>query len=242
LPRLDALIAHNLGLSRAVVTRLLRHGRVADTGGERLRDGALAIATERLPLDLVVDDQAITLRARMDLLQHKPLGCVTAMHDARHPTAHALLEGAPLLSDLRAVGRLDIDSTGLLLWTTDGALVHRLTHPKRAVPRTYHVALAGPWTELPVDFALADGHAPNIIELAVREREQMHPGLVVPDTTRMFATITVTSGRFHEVRRIFVELDSRVLGLCRVAYGEARLPEDLAAGAWTPIDPTALGV
>jgi 16S rRNA pseudouridine516 synthase len=236
-PRLDALIAKNLGLSRAASTRLVRQGRVQDKAGERLRDGGAAVSDEQLPLDVVVDGQRITLRGRMDLLQHKPLGCVTALSDAQHPTAYALLEGAPLFADLRAVGRLDIDSTGLLLWTTDGALLHRLTHPKRAVPRTYHVALAGAWTDPPPGFTLADGHAPHIVELAVREREQMHAGLDVPEQARTFATITVTSGRFHEVRRIFVELGSRVLGLCRVAYGEARLPEDLAAGAWLPIDP-----
>lgn len=237
MPRLDALIAHNLGLSRAVVTRLVRHGRVQDTAGAPLRDGGLAVATEQLPLLVVVDGQPLTLRARMDLLQHKPLGCVTALRDAQHPTAYALLEGAPLLADLRAVGRLDIDSTGLLLWTTDGATVHRLTHPRRAVPRTYHVALAGPWSEPPPGFTLADGYAPDIVELAAHDAGQMHPGLVTPDTARLFATITVTSGRFHEVRRIFVELGSRVLGLCRVAYGAVRLPEDLAAGAWMPIEP-----
>ena len=62
----------------------------------------------------------------------------------------------------------------------------------------------------------------------------------MPDQTRAFATITVTSGRFHEVRRIFVELDSRVLGLCRVAYGDATLPVDLAAGSWIAIDPAAI--
>lgn len=213
-----------------------------DTAGAPLRDVGLAVATEQLPLSIVVDGQAVTLRARMDLLQHKPLGCVTARSDAQHPTAYALLEDAPLHADLRAVGRLDIDSTGLLLWTTDGPTVHRLTHPRRAVPRTYHVALAGPWSEPPPGFALADGYAPDIVELAARDAAQMHPGLVAPDTARVFATITVTSGRFHEVRRIFVELGSRVLGLCRVAYGATRLPEDLAAGAWLPIDPAQLSV
>jgi len=237
LPRLDLLLAHNLGIGRAAVTRLLRSGRVLDIEGAPLHDGRTPIALEELPRPLVVDGAAITLRARMDLLQHKPLGVVTALRDATHPTAYDLLEGAPLRAELRAVGRLDLDSTGLLLWTTDGDLLHRLTHPRRAVPRTYHVALGGPWRPVPPEFALADGHVPTIVALEARDAAQMHPGLVVPDTTRCFATITLTSGRFHEVRRIFTELDSLVLGLCRVRYGDVVLPDDLAPGAWLPIDP-----
>jgi 16S rRNA pseudouridine516 synthase len=239
LPRLDILLAHNLGISRAAVTRLLRAGRVRDAEGTAQLDGRASVAAQRLPWTLELDGSPVTLRTRMDLLQHKPLGVVTALRDAVHPTAYALLADAPLRTELRAVGRLDIDSTGLLLWTTDGALLHRLTHPRRAVPRTYHVALGGPWTPVPPGFALDDGHVPTILELDARDAEQMHPGLVFPSNARRFATITVTSGRFHEVRRIFAELDTLVLGLCRVRYGEALLPVDLPAGAWVPLEDLA---
>ena len=97
---------------------------------------------------------------------NKPLGCVTALRDARHPTAYELLAGAPLHAELRAVGRLDLDTSGLLLWTTDGAEIQRLTHPKRAVPRTYQAALARPFAPLPAGrCVLDDGHDPNIVAL-----------------------------------------------------------------------------
>lgn len=242
MPRLDVLLAHNLAISRAAVDRVLRAGRVRDATGGVLLDGRAQIAERQLPCDLWVDEQPVTLRVRMDLLQHKPLGCVTALRDDRHPTAFDLLGDAPLRAELRAVGRLDLDSTGLLLWTTDGALLHRLTHPRRAVERTYHVALGGPWSPVPEGLVLSDGHAPSITELAPREPGQMHPALVVPSNARAFATITVCSGRFHEVRRIFAELDTLVLGLCRVRYGSVVLPDDLAAGAWAPVDlPAAFG-
>jgi 16S rRNA pseudouridine516 synthase len=234
MPRLDALLAHNLGWSRSDVGRALRRGRVAAADGALLRDGALPIDVDALPMDVVVDDARVTLVTRMDVLLHKPVGFVTALRDREHRTAFELVAEAPMHGDLRAVGRLDVDSTGLLLWTTDGTLLHRLTHPRHRVPRTYHVALAGPWDEgaAPV---LSDGHAPDIVELAPADRAQMHPALLVPDTTRCFARITITSGRFHEVRRLFVELGSRVLGLCRTAYGGVALPDDLEAGAWRPL-------
>jgi len=239
-PRLDVLLARNLGLSRSVVARLLGAGRVCDEAGRRLDDGRTTFEPAALPYALRLDGQVVVLRARMDLLQHKPLDHVTALRDVRHATAYDLLADAPLRADLRAVGRLDIDSTGLLLWTTDGALLHRLTHPRQGVPRTYHVALGGPWSPPPADFALTDGHVPTFVALEARAAEQMHPGLVAPPNTRTYATITLTSGRFHEVRRIFAELDTLVLGLCRVRYGAVALPPELAAGAWLPFDPAAV--
>ncbi|HET6585961.1 MAG TPA: pseudouridine synthase [Nannocystaceae bacterium] len=236
MPRLDILLARNLGISRSRVTRLLRAGLVREPGGARLDDGRRQLAPATLPVAVEVDGVMHELHHRVELLQHKPLGVVTALSDARHRTAYELLAGAPLVGELRAVGRLDLDTSGLLLWTTDGVLLHRLTHPRWAVPRRYHAALAGPWRSPPADLALADGHRPNITELAPLDRAAVHPGLVVGDAASCFATIEITSGRFHEVRRIFAELGTLVVALCRVQYGPVELPLDLAAGAHVPID------
>jgi 16S rRNA pseudouridine516 synthase len=236
MPRLDAIIAHNLGLSRKQVVRLLRAGRICDESGTRLDDPRLRIVPSDLPRTITIDREPVCLYERYDLILHKPLGVVTALRDDRHPTAYGLLDEAPLRRDLRAVGRLDKDTTGLLLWTTDGTLLHRLTHPRYAVPRVYHVALAGPWDRVPENLVLEDGHRPRIEELLPQPRERMHPGLQAPEDASVFATITVTTGRFHEVRRIFAALRTEVLALCRVRYGTVALPEDLAPGQWRAMD------
>jgi 16S rRNA pseudouridine516 synthase len=236
MPRLDALIAHNVGLSRKQVTRLFRAGRVRDEAGGRLDDPRLRITPSELPRTIILDERPVRLHERFDLLLHKPLGVVTALRDARHPTAYDLLEDAPLHRDLRAVGRLDKETSGLLLWTTDGTLLHRLTHPRYAVPRQYHVALPCPWDPVPEDLVLDDGHRPRIEELNTIEVEDVHPGLRSPEAASIFATITVTTGRFHEVRRIFAALGSEVLALCRVRYGPVELPHDLDPGHWRPAD------
>ena len=207
-----------------------------DPGGARLDDGRRQIAPAALPIEVDVGGERHRLHHRVELLQHKPVGVVTALSDARHRTAFDLLEGAPLRDELRAVGRLDLDTSGLLLWTTDGVLLHRLTHPRWAVPRRYHAALAGPWRSPPPDFALSDGHRPNITDLVALDRDAVHPGLVVLAEATHFASIEITSGRFHEVRRIFAELGTLVIGLCRVQYGSIELPRDLAAGTHMPID------
>jgi 16S rRNA pseudouridine516 synthase len=235
-PRLDKLIARNTGLSRKQVTKLLRAGRVRDGAGERLDDGALPLTPSDLPREIAIDDQALVLRHRHHVIQHKPVGVVTALRDGRHPTAYELLRDEPLYPELRPVGRLDRDCSGLLLWTTEGDLVHKLAHPKYAVPREYQVALTRGFSELPEDLVLEDGHRPRITALAELDRADAHPALLVPEETAALATIELIGGRFHEVKRIFLALGSEVIGLARVRYGDVELPPELDAGACVEID------
>jgi len=136
------------------------------------------------------------------------------------------------------VGRLDLDTTGLLLWTTDGKWLQRLTHPKRAVPRIYQAALARPFGLPPPDFELDDGYRPAIVNLATIESEhQLHPSLLRPADAAAYATIAVAGGAYHEVRRIFAALGSHVLALCRVGFGRLELPRDLPVGRYRQIQP-----
>lgn len=155
---------------------------------------------------------------------------MTALRDARHPTAYALLRAAPLFPELRPVGRLDLDTSGLLYWTTDGPEVQRLAHPRRAVPRTYEAALARPFRAPPSDLVLADGHRPRIAALEPLERGAEHPSLAVPPEASALARITIVGGAYHEVRRIFAALGSHVLALCRTGFGRLSLPVDLGPG------------
>jgi 16S rRNA pseudouridine516 synthase len=244
MPRLDALLALNLGCSKTKAREALGQGRVRGADGAELADARAEIPAAALPFTVTFDEAPLALVAVAYVLQHKPVGCITALADVRHPTAYALLEDAPLYAELRAVGRLDLDTSGLLLWTSDGQWLQRLTHPKRAVPRTYHAALASPFAPLPAaGLALDDGHRPTITELASLAPQDAHPALVVPahiaePAPAAFATITIVGGAYHEVRRIFAALDSHVLALCRVSFGRLALPRDLAAGAWRALAPT----
>jgi 16S rRNA pseudouridine516 synthase len=235
-PRLDALLALNLGVSKTKARELLAGGRVRGAGGAALEDARAEIAA--LPFPVTVDDQPRALVAAAYVLQNKPTGCVTALRDERHPTAYALLRDAPLFAELRPVGRLDLDTSGLLLWTSEGPWLQRLTHPKRAVPRTYQAALARTFSAPPPEgVTLDDGHRPAIAALATLAPTDAHPALAAPAETAVLATITITGGAYHEVRRIFAALDSHVLALCRVSFGRLVLPRDLPAGGWRSITP-----
>lgn len=237
MPRIDRLIARNLGLSRRDVTHGFRRRAVHDADGRPLTEPAWNLTPSQLPFAFRWYDEPRVLYYEFAVLQHKPLGVVTAMRDAKHRTAYDVLPpDLPLRQDLRAVGRLDRDTSGLLLWTTDGDLLHRVTHPRYAIPRRYHAALRGEFSDPPPNFCLEDGHRPNLRELERTSSEAMHPALTRPAGVTHYASITLTSGRFHEVRRIFAALGSHVEALCRVAFGPIELPPDLAPEGCVPID------
>jgi 16S rRNA pseudouridine516 synthase len=226
MPSLERLLARNLPCSRKEARRWLY--RAGD-------DLPHEIAHNQLPFSISVDGRSIELHDSFHLMLNKPADCVTALHDPIHKTATACIQGAPLLAELRPVGRLDLDTTGLLLWTTDGTWLHRLTHPRTAVPRTYHAALARPFQSLPPDLILRDGHRPSILDLRPLQADEVHPSLLSPDGVSHFANITIAGGAYHEIRRIFAALGSHVLSLCRVSFGTLELPRDLALGQWRPI-------
>jgi 16S rRNA pseudouridine516 synthase len=233
MPRLADLLARNLGCSRTEARRLLAVGEVTSAEGAALDD-----PRQELPARtrVLVGGEPVELRDAFHALLNKPVGYITALEDDRHPVAYSLLRDAPLYAELRPVGRLDLDTTGLLLWTTDGTALHRLTHPKRRVPRVYQAALARPFREPPGDFTLEDGHRPDIQHLGPLDPAALHPGLARPAEATVFATVTIVGGAYHEVRRIFAALGSHVLALCRVGFGRLALPADLPAGAYVPVE------
>jgi len=230
LARLDVLLARNLGWSRVAAREAIGEGRIAVAGTPAADPRADVDATR--PLPVMVDGEPLQIYDVARVLLNKPVGRVTALRDPVFPTAYALLRDAPLHAELRPVGRLDRETSGLLLWTTDGAEIQRLTHPKRAVPRTYQAALAREHGPLPARLVLEDGHEPRVTELTTLARADAHPSLEVPADTAALASITIIGGAYHEVRRIFAALGSHVLGLCRVRFGDVDLPADLPLGAY----------
>lgn len=251
--RLGELLARNLGISKTAAARLIDEGRVCDAAGVPYMDrkvivsagipAGMAAAMAAAPVGtevatspnvptVFVDGDAVSLWSAALVMLHKPVGVVTALRDNVHPTAYDLLREAPLFSLLRAAGRLDLETSGLLLWTSEGALIQRLTHPKRRVPRTYQAALAGPFAPPPPELVLDDGHRPELLELRALGPTEIHPGLIVPADGAVLATVTIVGGAYHEVRRLFAALGTHVVGLCRTRFGAYELPGDLPPGGW----------
>lgn len=232
MPRLEQLLVRNTHFSRAQARQLLRSGAVSLPAGARVDE---RLEPAALPITVRIHEREYVLHDSSHVLLNKPLGCVTALKDQQHAVAYDFLNGAVLKNELRPIGRLDLDTSGLLLWTTDGLWLQRLTHPKRKVPRTYHAALTRPFVQPPDGFALADGHRPHITDLREIDEAAAHPSLARPEGSMLFASVTITGGAYHEVRRIFAALGSHVTALCRVSFGNLQLPEDMALGEHRPV-------
>jgi 23S rRNA pseudouridine2605 synthase len=226
--RLNKILAQAGLTSRRGADHVVLEGRVAVNGVVTREPGTLADpASDRI----TVDGRPLPApEASRYLLLHKPAGVVTTVRDPQgRPVVTDLLPGG-VRERVYPVGRLDADVEGLLLLTNDGALTHRLLHPRYALPRVYEAEVAGRVTEADVPrwrrgVTLEDGPA---VPLAV---ELVHGGAVA-STLRL----SFTEGRKHEVKRYCDALGHRVRRLRRIAFGPLRLGA-LAPGACRPLTP-----
>jgi 16S rRNA pseudouridine516 synthase len=218
--RLDKLLAR-LGLgSRKEVGRLIRSGKVRVGGGVVL-DPSFHVPEGAA---LEVEGRPLAVRLHLHLLLHKPAGYVTSRKEG--PSVYALLEGFPT-RDLSPVGRLDKDTEGLLLFTTDGELLHRLTHPRHKVEKRYLVHLLHPATAADVR-AFQEG--------ILLSGEKTLPARLHLGEDPTWVELTLLEGRFHQVKRMFQARGNQVLYLKRLALGPLTL-EDLPLGAARPLTP-----
>ena len=221
----------NLGYgTRREVTALVDARRITQVDGRVLRDG------DTWAHDVLrVDGEPLDPPPGAVVMLHKPVGYVTSTKDVP-PLVYDLLPPRFLkrLPVLAAVGRLDRDTSGLLLFTGDGALNHRLTSPKSHVPKRYRVTLADP---LRGDEAARLGSGTLLLN---GEREPLAP-VTLDVRGDHVATVTISEGRYHQVRRMFVALGNHVTSLHREAVGALTLG-DLEAGAWRLLTPDELAL
>ncbi len=158
------------------------------------------------------------------LMMNKPAGYECSQKPIHHPSVMQLLEAPLRRRGVQPVGRLDADTTGLLIFTDDGSLLHRLTHPKRHVPKRYRVTCK----HEPTDTMLAD------LTVGVKLKDEKET-LMATDVVRVDAQtidMTITSGKYHQVKRMVAAAGNRVEALQRIAFGELKLPSDLEPGQW----------
>lgn len=216
--RLDRLLAR-LGLgSRKEVARLVRAGRVLVAGAE-VRDPGFHVPEEA---EVQLDGQPLLLRRHHHVLLHKPRGFVTSRTEG--PSVYALLRGFPT-RDLSPVGRLDKDAEGLLLFTTDGELLHRLTHPRHKVEKRYLVRLERP---------VGPRDREAFLEGLFLDGKKTLPAELTPLEDPTWAEVVLLEGRFHQVKRMFGARGNRVLYLKRLALGPLELG-DLPPGKARPL-------
>ena len=215
----------NLGYgSRKQVTQLFREGRVTDAAGEVLyADDQVAHADVRL------DGEPLDPPHGLALMLHKPVGVTCSTKDPGRIVYDLLPPRfrvrSPLLS---TVGRLDRDTSGLLLLTDDGALLHRIVSPKSKLAKTYEATLA---QDLRGDEAALFASGTLLLE---SEKTPLAPAMLEVIDPR-HARLVLTEGRYHQVRRMFAAAGNHVQALHRSRIGGLSL-DDLAPGQWRALD------
>lgn len=204
-------------------------GRVAVNGVTTTELGA---KVDPLVDIVTVDGRPVSIAEQPTyLVLHKPRGVMTTMSDPQgRPTVASLV---PLTDNpgLFPVGRLDFDTTGLLLFTTDGELAHRLLHPKWKVPKTYRAVVDG----IPDDTDL--GRLRTGIELDDGPTAPAQVFVLERRGTNAVVEITITEGRKRQVRRMFSRVSHPVIDLERVSFGPVGMT-DLEPGAWRDLSST----
>lgn len=222
--KLVKLIA-NLGYgSRKDVALMFREGRITDPNGEVL------YADDKVPHEHIrIDDEPLDPPAGMVLMMNKPLGATCSRKDQGRvvydllPPRYQYREPA-----LSTVGRLDRDTSGLLLFTDDGALLHRIISPRAKVAKVYEAVLD---SDLRGDEGALFASGTMMLEA---EREPLQPAVLEVLEPRR-ARLTLTEGRYHQVRRMFAAVGNHVQALTRVSVGKLGL-DGLPPGEWRALD------
>lgn len=216
----DLLFTQGFG-TRFDCRRIAEAGAISIAGAVH-DDPDEALDPEGLVLQYRGEDWPCCAKAVIAL--NKPAGYECSMKPSAYPSVMNLLPGQLRRRGVQPVGRLDADTTGLLILTDDGALQHRLIHPKRHVSKVYEVTLKHP---------MADGFC-----------EKLLAGVVLDDDPKPVAAkaaeavspthlrLTLVQGKYHQVKRMVAACGNRVEALHRSAFGAYALPDDLAPGEW----------
>ncbi|QOW22326.1 MULTISPECIES: pseudouridine synthase [Lysobacteraceae] len=222
--KLVKLIA-NLGYgSRKQVALMFREGRITDADGEVL------YADDKVPHAAIrIDDEPLDPPAGLVLMLHKPTGYTCSTRDPGRVIYDLLPPRFRLRSPLLSpVGRLDRETSGLLLMTDDGQLLHRITSPKTGLAKVYEATLA---QDLRGDEAAVFASGTLMLE---SEKTPLAPAPMVVDGPRQ-ARLTLTEGRYHQVRRMFAAVGNHVDALHRSQVGGLAL-DGLPEGEWRLLD------
>jgi 16S rRNA pseudouridine516 synthase len=221
--RIDKLLA-NLGFgSRKEVKKLLKDGAV------RVNDVVIKDAKEHVNPEkdtVTLNGETVEYKEFIYLMMNKPQGVLSATEDHAGETVIDLLEMDDQVYEPFPVGRLDKDTEGLLLITNDGQLAHRLLSPKKHVPKTYFAVIDGEVTESDVaafhhGVTLDDGYETKPGQLKI-----------VKSGIRSDIELTITEGKFHQVKRMFEAVGKRVVYLKRISMGSLMLDETLELGEY----------
>lgn len=217
--RLDLYIANATTLSRRDAKKAISAGLVK-IGDHTCRKAGTPVAPDSA---ITLEGRPLLLPGERYMMLHKPEGVISATTDSQQPTALDLLP-AEVRQGLHIAGRLDADTTGLLLLTTDGQWSHRITSPRVSRPKTYRVTLSDPIDSTTIARLEQGVHLRN-------DARPTSPASVLKLDDRII-DLTISEGRYHQVRRMLAAVGNHVEGLHRWRIGDVILDPELAPGEY----------
>lgn len=219
--RLDKFLAHHLGASRTIVSKELKAQKVT-VNGDIVKSGAYHIS----PDQIVEYDgfEIVPITENRYFMLNKPQGYVCSTDDPDHPTILYFID-EPMAEKLHSAGRLDLDTTGLVLLTDDGKWSHRITSPKHHCEKVYQVTVEQPLTANLIDI-FKQG-----IQLKSEKTLTEPAKLIIIDDYH--AELTISEGRYHQVKRMFAAVNNHVTQLHRKQIGNIVL--DIPEGEYRPL-------
>ena len=270
--RIDKILAHEGYGSRKDIKKLLRISEVC-INGVRVTDPGKQVDPQN---DIItIDDEEVDLHQNLYIMMNKIMHTVSSNKDGEHQTVFDLLDDkmhTPYLSEkLHLVGRLDMDTEGLLLFTTDGELTHRVTSPKTHINKTYFCLLeheetaqhkkdieksflegieVGPEDNEPgfrcepatITWTTKEQYDFYTKNSSVAEKIEKELGEAVPELFEQSALLTITEGKYHQVKRMFQAVGNKIVFLKRISMGELKLDPELQPGEYKLLSPEEISL
>ena len=215
--RLDKVISNQTGYSRKEVKDLVKQKRILVNNELVLKSDVKVDPSKDV---ILLDGEEVSVKKYVYLMLNKPKGYVSATEDKTMPTVLELVPLEYSHRNLFPAGRLDRDTTGLMLITDDGEFAHNILSPKKHITKTYNVLVDVPMTEEMV-VGFRDG-------VSLIDGECKSSELII--TGEYSGTVILTEGRYHQIKRMFGCFGAKVLELERVGMGKFTLPDDLELG------------
>jgi 16S rRNA pseudouridine516 synthase len=215
-------ILHKQGFGSRRLCRIMIINEEITVNGAMCDDPDAEFALENL--NYTVKGEVWQYKEKSYLMMHKPSNYECSHKTQHHPTIYSLLPHPLVARDVQCIGRLDEDTTGLILISDDGQFIHKMSSPKHKVPKIYEVTCKHPIVEANIH-ELLEG-------VKLIDETETIAALAVKQISEHVIHMTLAEGKYHQVKRMVAAISNRVEGLKRIQIGELILPEDLKVGQW----------
>jgi 16S rRNA pseudouridine516 synthase len=215
-------ILHTQGFGARKLCRIMIFNEEITVNGEMCDDPSTMFDLQ--DLSYTVKGEAWDYKAKSYLMLNKPSNYECSHKTQHHPTVYSLLPHPLIVRDVQTVGRLDEDTTGLVLISDDGQFIHKMSSPKHKVPKVYEVTCKHPVNDEQM------AHILSGVQLV--DEDAPIAALACTRITNNIIHMTLAEGKYHQVKRMVAAISNRVEGLKRIQIGKLVLPDDLKEGEW----------